>query len=565
MDESHDDASYGGSGGGGGHAADVGSALQCTLAAALAQLDTSDGKFSGELTMWFTRVDSHEMSSERPPPRPPYVDKTRAGKKKLPGRLAAGAIAESRWQQLYLHWESIKKAQVDAAEAQRQSEQAELGAEERAAFAVMRCEADPVDPSYTSARRAKKKCTAHKRPTDLVSQFNLGRAYYHGMGYCFACGDYGAPKARCSPGLLAFSAHFYPCNHGRAVYKDVRDDSRGRCPKADMEPRWKGPDRNDFKDRQEMPMSKVKAARWFRLAADQGHIEAQFILGSMYRQGQGVIHSDMEAALCYRQAAETGHAGAQFSLAILLQEGFVGLHDVEQDLVEAAVWFGKAANQGYTEVPTPPLPPCCFKLEHHEKCIWKGNIAPTYRNHHEWRRYVLDGGVITKFCTSCWPLDDSHHHSRFDLDCPKNWRYNIYSLEKKVQFRLYENKRQKEKNRRARHGALYGKRRDKESDSDESSEESVISGSDSDSDSGDGDATGTALNAQSSQLHGNETADTCEAARTTPDTGNLRSVAEVSGAAESDEQRRGDESASERGVQVQDCAYDSDDDGYYPF
>ncbi|KAF9158462.1 hypothetical protein DFQ26_007630 [Actinomortierella ambigua] len=59
--------------------------------------------------------------------------------------------------------------------------------------------------------------------------------------------------------------------------------------------------------------------RWMRLAADQDLVDAQFGLGSMYKDGRGGVDpSDENAALWYRRAAERGHAVAQLHLGMLL-------------------------------------------------------------------------------------------------------------------------------------------------------------------------------------------------------------------------------------------------------
>ena len=42
---------------------------------------------------------------------------------------------------------------------------------------------------------------------------------------------------------------------------------------------------------------------WYRLAADQGHAAAQFSLGIMYSNGQGVPQDDMQANMWYSIAA----------------------------------------------------------------------------------------------------------------------------------------------------------------------------------------------------------------------------------------------------------------------
>ena len=51
-----------------------------------------------------------------------------------------------------------------------------------------------------------------------------------------------------------------------------------------------------------------------RQAADQGDAEAQYNLGLMYDNGEGVLQDDAEAVKWYRLAAEQGRADAQLLL-----------------------------------------------------------------------------------------------------------------------------------------------------------------------------------------------------------------------------------------------------------
>jgi TPR repeat protein len=53
-----------------------------------------------------------------------------------------------------------------------------------------------------------------------------------------------------------------------------------------------------------------EAAKWYRLAADQGNASAQFSLGLMYEYGRGVKQSDEEAVKWYRLAIAQGHEKA---------------------------------------------------------------------------------------------------------------------------------------------------------------------------------------------------------------------------------------------------------------
>ena len=85
-----------------------------------------------------------------------------------------------------------------------------------------------------------------------------------------------------------------------------------------------------------------KAARWYRMAAEQGNAEAQVSLGNMYDTGEGIPKIDTEVARWYRMAAEQGNVMAQFSLGSLYDTG----EGIPKDYVQAYAWFNIAAAQG---------------------------------------------------------------------------------------------------------------------------------------------------------------------------------------------------------------------------
>ena len=58
----------------------------------------------------------------------------------------------------------------------------------------------------------------------------------------------------------------------------------------------------------------VSAVKYGRIAADQGHADAQFGLGICYANGYGVKKDPAEAVKWYRKAAEQGQADAQNNL-----------------------------------------------------------------------------------------------------------------------------------------------------------------------------------------------------------------------------------------------------------
>ena len=80
----------------------------------------------------------------------------------------------------------------------------------------------------------------------------------------------------------------------------------------------------------------------FKPLAEDGNMQAQFSLGVMYRQGQGVAADDKEAVAWWTKAAEQGHVEAQDNLGLRYARG----QGVAQDWVQADKWFTIAAASG---------------------------------------------------------------------------------------------------------------------------------------------------------------------------------------------------------------------------
>ena len=64
-----------------------------------------------------------------------------------------------------------------------------------------------------------------------------------------------------------------------------------------------------------------EAASWWRLAAAQHHIRAQFYLGTCYDFGQGVRRDKRRATQLYALAARAGHEVAQYNLGLCYRDG----------------------------------------------------------------------------------------------------------------------------------------------------------------------------------------------------------------------------------------------------
>jgi TPR repeat protein len=82
-------------------------------------------------------------------------------------------------------------------------------------------------------------------------------------------------------------------------------------------------------------------AEWKPLA-EQGDAVAQFYLGVMYANGEGVLEDDKEAVKWFKLAAEQGYAKAQYNLGLMYDNG----QGVIQDNVYAHMWCNIAASNG---------------------------------------------------------------------------------------------------------------------------------------------------------------------------------------------------------------------------
>ena len=99
---------------------------------------------------------------------------------------------------------------------------------------------------------------------------------------------------------------------------------------------------------QGLTQNNAEALKWYRLAAEQAHGDAQLNLGAMYRNGQGVPEDFVKAAKWYRLAAEQGNAIAQDNLGILYYFG----DGVIQDNLIAYMWTNLAFENGAPEAET---------------------------------------------------------------------------------------------------------------------------------------------------------------------------------------------------------------------
>lgn len=84
------------------------------------------------------------------------------------------------------------------------------------------------------------------------------------------------------------------------------------------------------------------ALQIYRPLADKGQVLAEYILGLMYANGQGVPENYGEALKWLQKAAEHGEAKAQFSVGVLYFKGL----GMPKNHAEALTWYRRAADQG---------------------------------------------------------------------------------------------------------------------------------------------------------------------------------------------------------------------------
>jgi len=83
----------------------------------------------------------------------------------------------------------------------------------------------------------------------------------------------------------------------------------------------------------------VEAVKWYRMAAERGHAQAQLKLGWMFTVGLGVPEDPIEAIRWYRRASEQDSPEAS-QMVDYLYKSQLG------DDAEAVKWYRKAAEQG---------------------------------------------------------------------------------------------------------------------------------------------------------------------------------------------------------------------------
>ena len=96
--------------------------------------------------------------------------------------------------------------------------------------------------------------------------------------------------------------------------------------------------------REQAELGDAEGARWYRLAAEQGHADSQLAFGGLHVNGQGVPKDEAESVRWARLAAEQGQVYAAFVVAMAYEYGMTA--GVPKDKAEAPRWYRLAAEQG---------------------------------------------------------------------------------------------------------------------------------------------------------------------------------------------------------------------------
>jgi len=94
-----------------------------------------------------------------------------------------------------------------------------------------------------------------------------------------------------------------------------------------------------------VPKDLDKSAQLLLAAAEQGHADAQYMVGVVFGLPSGPKHDAALSAAWLERAADQGHARAQFSLA----DAFANGRGVKPEAAWAAMWYRRAALQGHDE------------------------------------------------------------------------------------------------------------------------------------------------------------------------------------------------------------------------
>jgi uncharacterized protein len=124
------------------------------------------------------------------------------------------------------------------------------------------------------------------------------------------------------------------------------------------------------------------AFHWHRLAAMQGHVSAQVVLGMFYDRGaEGVEKNYVEAAKWFKRAAEQGDASGQYRFSRMLMLG----RGIERNFKDGCKWCKLAAEQGVAFAQN-------FIGEAYFYGDWSINVKQNFQEAIRWWKLAADQG-----------------------------------------------------------------------------------------------------------------------------------------------------------------------------
>jgi len=99
-----------------------------------------------------------------------------------------------------------------------------------------------------------------------------------------------------------------------------------------------------YADGEGVAVDYTEAERWLRAAAGQGQADAMRALSTLHANGLGVVQDTAEARRWLLAAAEAGDAAAQCAAAAMFQFGHL---DCERDAAAMVHWYTEAARQDH--------------------------------------------------------------------------------------------------------------------------------------------------------------------------------------------------------------------------
>lgn len=185
-------------------------------------------------------------------------------------------------------------------------------------------------------------------PADKLSHFLLGRCYYNGLGTAkdpqkafshFQIGaDLGYGPAKDYLGSCYYHGVGTEIDYHSAAswFKDAADNNgMGFAAYHLALMYWNG---------KEIAEDKEAAVQYFLQAAEQGIIDSQILVSTLYLSDEYLDRDYEKARMWMEKAAQQGNPEAQCTLARYYVSGF-GFDDYQK----AFEWFMKAAQQGYPE------------------------------------------------------------------------------------------------------------------------------------------------------------------------------------------------------------------------